>query len=264
MAPCALVTGGAGFIGSHLVSALLAEGYAVRVIDDLSTGRLANLEGVLDRIEFHRGDIRQAALVAELCRGVDFVLHQASLVSVPASIEDPEATYEIIVRGTLNVLEAARREGTVAVIGPTGDDRRAALTEGFERTYGITVDYLADAGAGIPPRLAAERGADQYRWDVFIGGTTTGLESLIPMGVFDPLEPALILPEVTDPANWLDGRLEFADNEGEYDLVFILVPMIAAANHPDQVRPEEIDELPKLLDPKWRGKIVISDPLAGG
>jgi len=116
MPPCVLVTGGAGFIGSHLVSALLAEGYLVRVIDDLSTGRLANLEGVLHRIEFHQGDIRQAALVAELCRGADFVLHQASLVSVQASVEDPEAAYEIIVRGTLNVLQAARSAGVRRVI----------------------------------------------------------------------------------------------------------------------------------------------------
>ncbi|MGQ9778270.1 MAG: NAD-dependent epimerase/dehydratase family protein [Bacillota bacterium] len=116
MAPCVLVTGGAGFIGSHLVSALLAEGYAVRVLDNLSTGRLENLAEVLHRIDFRRGDVREAALVAELCRGVDFVLHQASLVSVPASIADPGATYEIIARGTLNVLEAARAAGVKRVV----------------------------------------------------------------------------------------------------------------------------------------------------
>ena len=116
MAPCVLVTGGAGFIGSHLVSALLAEGYAVRVLDNLSTGRLENLAEVLHRIDFRRGDVREAALVAELCRGADFVLHQASLVSVPASIADPEAAYEIIVRGTLNVLEAARATGVKRVV----------------------------------------------------------------------------------------------------------------------------------------------------
>jgi iron(III) transport system substrate-binding protein len=161
------------------------------------------------------------------------------------------------------VLSEAKREGTVAVIGPTGDDRRAALTEGFERQYGITVDYQADAGAGIPPRLSAERGADQYRWDVFIGGTTTGLESLIPMGVFDPLEPALIRPEVKDPAQWRGGALEFVD-EGR--TLFVMTPFHRGTLfiNTAHVQPDEIKSYRDLLDPRWRGRIVSDDPRRAG
>jgi iron(III) transport system substrate-binding protein len=163
------------------------------------------------------------------------------------------------------VLAAARQEGTVVVNGPPGDIVRRKLVDGFRNAYpGISIEYTGGPAPELAAKLEAERRAGLYSLDVFISGTNVMLTQVKSIGALDPLRPALILPEVTDPANWLDGRLEFADNEGEYDLVFILVPMIAAAHHPDQVRPEEIDELPKLLDPKWRGKIVISDPLAGG
>ncbi len=161
------------------------------------------------------------------------------------------------------VLAAAKQEGTVAVIGPTGDDRRTALTEDFEKTYGITVEYLADAGAGIPPRISAERGADQYRWDVFIGGTTTGLESLIPMGALDPLEPALIRPEVKDPAQWRGGTLEFVD-EGRTLLVMTPFHRGTLFINTAQVQPDELKSYRDLLDPKWRGRLVSDDPRRAG
>ncbi len=161
------------------------------------------------------------------------------------------------------VLAAAKQEGTVAVIGPTGDDRRAALTEDFERTYGITVEYVADAGAGIPPRLSAERGAGQYRWDVFVGGTTTGLESLIPMGALDPLEPALIRPEVKDPAQWRGGALEFVD-EGRTLLVMTPFHRGTLFFNTTQVQPDELKSYRDLLDPKWRGRLASDDPRRAG
>ena len=84
------------------------------------------------------------------------------------------------------------RANKVAIIGPTGADRRDALTIAFEKKYGIGIEYHTDSGAGILPRLSAERKADRYLWDVVITGTTTGLENLIPARVLDPLEPNLI------------------------------------------------------------------------
>src|SRR5512145_2328012 len=78
------------------------------------------------------------------------------------------------------ILQAARKEGKVSMIGPVGADRRDALTIAFEKKYGISVEYHADSGAGILPRLGAERKADRYLWDLVITGTTTGLENLIP------------------------------------------------------------------------------------
>ncbi len=103
-----LVTGGAGFIGSHIVDRLLKEGFEVTVIDDLSTGRRENIAHHQDRKDFHfvKGDIRNTALVKKVVEDVDAVFHEAALVSVPRSIEDPLLTNEINVSRTLNLLKA--------------------------------------------------------------------------------------------------------------------------------------------------------------
>jgi nucleoside-diphosphate-sugar epimerase len=103
-----LVTGGAGFIGSHLVDALLERGAQVRALDNLSTGRRANLEQALAQIEFIEGDVRDGETVRRAMQKVDYVLHQAAVPSVQRSIADPLTTNEVNVTGTLNVLLAAR------------------------------------------------------------------------------------------------------------------------------------------------------------
>lgn len=108
MTSCYLVTGGAGFIGSHLVDELVRREQRVKVLDDLSTGRLENLTQVLDDIDLIEGDIRDQSTVGAAVDGVDYVLHQAALPSVPRSVADPLTTNEVNVTGTLNVLLAAR------------------------------------------------------------------------------------------------------------------------------------------------------------
>ncbi len=103
-----LVTGGAGFIGSHIVDELLRRGEKVRVLDNLATGKRENLAHCIDRIEFIEGDIRDLKTCHQACAGVDFVLHQAALGSVPRSIEDPLTSHEVNVTGTVKMLIAAR------------------------------------------------------------------------------------------------------------------------------------------------------------
>ena len=112
----ALVTGGAGFIGSNLVDALLREGADVKVLDNLSTGRLKNLERVERQIEFKQGDIRDIETVKSICYGCDIVFHQAAVVSVPQTVEDPLMSAAVNDTGTLNVLEAARNVGVKRVV----------------------------------------------------------------------------------------------------------------------------------------------------
>lgn len=109
--PTYLVTGGAGFIGSHIVDELLARGKAVRVLDNFVTGKRQNLIHCLDRIELLEGDIRDLETCRRVCEGVGFVLHQAALGSVPRSLEDPLTSHEVNVTGTLNMLLAARDAG---------------------------------------------------------------------------------------------------------------------------------------------------------
>jgi UDP-glucose 4-epimerase len=108
MAATFLVTGGAGFIGSHLVRKLLERGDRVRVLDNLSTGKRENLAEVVERVDFIEGDLTDPTAVARAVRGVDYVLHQAALPSVPRSVADPITTDFNNVRGTLELLVAAR------------------------------------------------------------------------------------------------------------------------------------------------------------
>ncbi|HET6747982.1 MAG TPA: SDR family oxidoreductase [Actinomycetes bacterium] len=106
-----LVTGGAGFIGSNLVGALAGDGHPVRVLDDLSTGRKENLDGVAGNVEVVLGDVRDRALVRGALDGVEVVFHLAALPSVARSVADPRASHEVNVDGTLNVLLAAGDAG---------------------------------------------------------------------------------------------------------------------------------------------------------
>jgi UDP-glucose 4-epimerase len=111
-----LVTGGAGFIGSHLVEALVARGEDVRVLDNLATGHRENLGSVADEIEFVQGDLGDAETAQLAVRERDIVFHQAALPSVPRSIKDPRATHDANLTGTLNVLLAARNLGVRRVV----------------------------------------------------------------------------------------------------------------------------------------------------
>ncbi|QEH37111.1 UDP-glucose 4-epimerase [Aquisphaera giovannonii] len=107
----ALVTGGAGFIGSHLVGALLEAGYRVRVIDNLSTGHRSNLAGFEGRFEFMEGDLSDIDVCRRAADGADFVLHEGAIPSVPRSVSDPIGSHVSGPTATLNMLEAAREAG---------------------------------------------------------------------------------------------------------------------------------------------------------
>ncbi len=167
-----LVTGGAGFIGSHLAAALVDRGDEVRVLDNFSTGHRKNLAEILDRIEVIKGDVQDVATVAKAVQGVDCVFHQAALASVPRSVERPLDTNGACVTGTVNVLNEARRAGVRRVVyagssSAYGDQPHAAKREdqlpqplspyaaaklagelycqAFHRTYGletVTIRYF--------------------------------------------------------------------------------------------------------------------------
>jgi nucleoside-diphosphate-sugar epimerase len=112
----ALVTGGAGFIGGHIVERLLAEGWSVRVLDDFSSGRESNLDGCEGRIDLVRGDIRDSDTLARAVDGVEVVFHQAAVPSVSRSVAEPLRTNSVNIEGTLMVLEAAREAGVRRVV----------------------------------------------------------------------------------------------------------------------------------------------------
>jgi nucleoside-diphosphate-sugar epimerase len=111
-----LVTGGAGFIGSHIAEALVRRGERVRVLDNLMTGRRENLAHLADKIEFVEGDIRDAEATRRAAEGVGIVFHEAAIPSVPRSVADPRLSHEVNVNGTFNVLMAAREAGVRRVV----------------------------------------------------------------------------------------------------------------------------------------------------
>jgi UDP-N-acetylglucosamine 4-epimerase len=134
-----LVTGGAGFIGSNLCEAILKKGCRVRCLDDLSTGKQANVDLFMDnpRYEFARGDVKELDTCIAACEGVDYVLHEAAWGSVPRSIEMPLFYSLNNIQGTLNMLEAARRCGVKTFVYASsssvyGDEAHLPKTEGAE------------------------------------------------------------------------------------------------------------------------------------
>ena len=155
-----LVTGGAGFIGSHLVDALLALGHRVRVLDNLSMGKLANLPLDNPRLQFIQGDVADAAVVARAVAGCTAVAHLAAVASVQASVDDPVATHQSNFVGTLNICEAMRLHGvrrvlfasSAAVYGNNGEG--LAIDE--DTTKAPLTPYAVD-------KLASEQYLDFYR-----------------------------------------------------------------------------------------------------
>lgn len=111
-----LVTGGAGFIGSHITEALVEGKQFVRVLDNFSSGKEENLSPVLDKIDLVKGDIRSGEICEKACEGIDFVLHQAALRSVPKSLINPKEYNEVNIQGTLNLLTASAKNKVKAFV----------------------------------------------------------------------------------------------------------------------------------------------------
>lgn len=179
-----LVTGGAGFIGSHIAEALVRRGDTVRVLDDLSTGFEKNLGAFADRIEFVKGCTADAKLVGELVDGVDCIFHQAALASVPRSVKRPLDTNRACVTGTLTVLDQARRAGV-----------RRVVYAGSSSCYGDQPNSSkreTDLPSTLSPYAAAKLAGEKYCEAFF---HTYGLEtvSIRYFNVFgprqDPLSP---------------------------------------------------------------------------
>ncbi len=162
-----------------------------------------------------------------------------------------------------STLAAAKKEGKVSVITDVTATLRDALTLEFQKNYGISVELFGSSGREVAPRIAAERKAGQFLWDIYIHGSTTALEAMIPMGAFDPLEPALILQDIKDPKTWRGGAIEFLD-PGK--MVIVMTPFQRGTifYNPKLVNAKEFKSHKDLLNPKWKGKMVVDDPRRAG
>ena len=149
-----LVTGGAGFIGSHIAQGLLARGDRVRVLDNLSTGDPRNVELLGSDVEFIKGDITDPQVVAKAVKGVDCIFHEAALASVPRSVEQPLATHAACVTGTLVVLDEARKAGVRRLVYAASSSAYGDQPTSSKRE--------TDLPAPISPYGAAKFAAESY------------------------------------------------------------------------------------------------------
>lgn len=220
----ALVTGGAGFIGSHLVDRLLSEGARVRVLDDLSTGRRENLEHALGRIELIEESVTDPSTCEASCRGVDYVFHQAAVPSVQRSVADPRRSHEVGATGTLNMLIAVRAAGV-----------RCFVYAGSSSAYGDTptLPKREDmAERPLSPYAVAKLGGEHY---ARVFHRVHGLETVVLryFNVFGPRQDpasrysAVIPLFITDA---LEGRAPTINGDGEQIRNFTYIANVVDAN----------------------------------
>lgn len=219
-----LVTGGAGFIGSHLVDELVGRREQVRVLDNFSTGKRENLEQLVGDIELVEGDIRSYHIVREVVKDVDYVLHHAALPSVPRSVNDPITTNEVNVGGTLNILDAAKDAGVERVIYASSSSVYGANTELPKRE-----DMVPQP---ISPYAVAKLTGEKY---CHVFSRTYGLEtvSLRYFNVFGPRqdpksEYSAVIPRFI--SSMIDGHELTIHGDGTQSRDFTHVDNIVSAN----------------------------------
>ena len=219
-----LVTGGAGFIGSNIVDALVRRGDRVRVLDNLSTGNPANLAGVRSQIEFIEGDVVDPAVVGRAVEGVDCIFHEAALASVPASVESPLASHAACATGVVNVLDCARKAGVRRVI-------YAASSSAYGDTP-TSAKRETDLPAPISPYAAAKLAGEMYcqAFAATYGLETVGLRYFNVFGPRqDPASPySAVIPLFITAL--LEGRRPILYGDGKQSRDFVYIANVVRGN----------------------------------
>ncbi len=212
-----LVTGGAGFIGSHLVERLVREGAEVVVLDDLSTGRREHLRTVRDRIRFIRGSAASLEVCRRAMRGVDYVLHQAAVTSVPRSTRDPVTAHHVNVTGTLNILMAAQEAHV-----------RRVVFAGSTAAYGDAAELPNHEG--LLPRPLSAYAASKLAGEAYCQAfyRTHGLETVVLryFNIFGPRQNlesqyGAVIPLFITAALRGEAPVIFGDGEQTRDFTFV-------------------------------------------
>jgi len=177
-----LVTGGAGFIGSHIVHSLLEQGASVRVLDNFSTGKRENLEGLIrqfngNQLEVLEGDLRDASRVEESVRGIEVIFHEAAFVSVPQSMEEPQTCFDVNITGTSLLFDAARRAGV-----------RRAVVASSAAVYGESDALPLVEETPLQPRspYAVSKRVDEMYAELFSGSFGFEVVALRYFNVYGP------------------------------------------------------------------------------
>jgi UDP-glucose 4-epimerase len=201
----AVVTGGSGFIGSHLAEALLNDGYAVRIVDNLSTGRRANLDHLANRYDWVEGDLSDFAVATQAARGAEFVFHQAAIPSVPRSVREPLLSHASGPTATLNMLEASRHAGV-----------RRFMFAASSSAYGETEElpkHEAMYPNPLSPYAASKLAGENY---VSVYARTMGVDgvSLRYFNVFGPRQ------DPSSPYSGVISKFTSVMSEGKRPVIF--------------------------------------------
>lgn len=212
-----LVTGGGGFVGSNIVQALLERGERVRVLDNFATGRQQNLADLANEIELIEGDIRDPQVTARAVAGVDYVLHQAALGSVPRSVQDPITSNEVNVNGTLNMLWAAKQAGV-----------KRFVTASSSSVYGNTPQLPKEEAMSpnpISPYAVSKLACERYTmsFHAVYGLPTVALRYFNVFGPKqDPLSQyAAVIPRFITAVKKGEAPVVYGDGEQSRDFTFI-------------------------------------------
>jgi ABC-type glycerol-3-phosphate transport system substrate-binding protein len=153
-------------------------------------------------------------------QGEDFIMKRISIALVVVSLSVFGFVTMAWQSEWNDIVETAKREGSVVVVGPQGNETREALTVGFQKKYpAIKVEHSSTAGAQLPPKLLAEQKAERYNVDLLVQGTTTVITGLMPVKAVIPIQPYLVGPNSRDSSAWFNKRFSFADEAAQYNLV---------------------------------------------
>lgn len=224
MTTCYVVTGGAGFIGSHIAERLLREGHRVRVVDNMITGRRENLDALKGDLEVYTVSITDRDALMPIFKGAEVVFHQAALPSVPRSVADPLNTHETCVTGTLNVLLAARDNGV-----------RRVVYAASSSAYGdVDAEYKVET---LPPRPLSPYGAAKLAGEFYCQSFTQvyGLETvcLRYFNVFGPRQDptsqyAAVIPQFA--TLMIDGQSPLIHGDGQQSRDFTFIDNVVHGN----------------------------------
>lgn len=162
------------------------------------------------------------------------------------------------------IVAEAKKEGKVTIMGGIIPTLQTALRDAIRAKYGIDLEFTVGRGAELVEKLRAERQAGLYLLDLHLAGATTATLQLKPGGFLDPMDKLIILPEASDAKAWFGGRHQWVDNEEKYIFTNSLYAAQTMAVNTDMVKPGEIKSWRDVLNPKWKGQIVINDPTVAG
>ncbi|MBI4332145.1 MAG: extracellular solute-binding protein [Chloroflexi bacterium] len=211
--------------------------------------------------------IGNLAATGIICLGLTLLSCTAAQTPEPPAARQPAGSASAVASRPAwegdwaRTLAAARQEGPLTIYASGSSATRTAIGKSFKDMFGLDIEWVAGEGSQLTAKIVQERRAGLFVPDLVQGGTTNQQAILKPEGMLDPIKPLLVIPEVLDGRLWFGGDIPWVDNEKTYTMTTILSPDHRVAVNTTMVRPDEIKSYNNLLDPRWKGKTVVANPV---